>query len=183
MTYIVTALKSEARPIIDFFNLTRDDDEIFEIYTNDNISLIISGLGDINSAIATTYISHDDRILNIGICGSTYQNHNIGEIYQIDKIIDFASTKVLHHKNQKNYFNKAAITCCKTPQNDPKKFKNTLIDMESFGFFTAAKKFTKSENIVLFKVISDTISDTILTPKEVYKLIFPHLQSIKEKLF
>ena len=174
---------SEAKALIDFFNLVKSKDANFLIYKNENITLIVSGIGKINSCIATSYLKADNLILNIGICASAYQNHKIGDIFQIDKIIDKSSTKVIHHKSEQSHFNTATITCCDTPQNDSKKFKNTLIDMESFGFFKASKKFTNSENIILIKVVSDKIKDDILTKKEVYELIFPHLASIKKILF
>ncbi len=177
MTYIVTALQSEAQPIIDFLNLSKKDTQKFHIFINDNFTLIISGMGKINSAIATTHLNlnSDDQIINIGICGAT--DHNVSTLFQIKKIIDKSSNKVIHLQN-KIHLNPATITCCDTPQNDPKKFKNTLIDMESFGFYQAANKFVKKENISIYKIVSDKISDTILSPKEVHNLIYPHLKSL-----
>ncbi len=182
MTYIVTALKSEAKPIIDFFDLKKSNDKKFQIFSNANITLIISGIGEINSAIATTYLSANthDILINIGICGST--NHQIGELFQIKKIIDKSSAKVVHLRTP-IIFKTKTITTCATSQNNPEKFKNTLIDMESFGFYKSAKKFVKDENIYLIKVVSDKISDKILTSNKVYDLIYPHLKLINEKLF
>ncbi len=182
MRYIVIALKSEAEPIIDFFHLKKIDDKKFQIFKNEKITLIISGIGKIESAIATTYLSPkpDCILINIGICGSP--KHKKGELFQIKKIIDKSSAKVVHLKS-KNIFNTQSITCCDTSQNDKVNFKNTLVDMESFGFYKSAKKFVKDENIYLIKVVSDNISDNILTKNEVYELIFIHLKSIKEKLF
>lgn len=171
MTYIVTALKSEAQPIIDFLNLTKKEDKNFPIFTNQDITLIISGMGKINSAIAVTYLAPEEKILNIGICGST--SHKLGELFQIKKIIDKSSQKVVH-LNQ----NGETITCVDTPQNNPNQFKNTLVDMESFGFYQASRKFVKKENILLYKIVSDKISNTILTPKEVHDLIYPHIKKI-----
>ncbi len=174
---------SEARALIDFFNLVKSEDAKFLIYKNENILLIISDIGKVNSAIATSYLKPDNLTLNIGMCASSQDAHKIGDIFQIDKIIDESSKKVFHHKNQKIYFNTATITCCDTPQNGSKKFKNTLIDMESFGFYKASRKFTNSENIILIKIVSDKLNNDILTKKEVYELIFPHLEVIKESLF
>ena len=171
MTYIVTALMSEAQPIIEFLNLTKKEDKIFPIFSNHDITLIVSGLGKINSAIAVTYIKPTNKIINIGICGSS--SYKIGNHYKIKKIIDKSSQKVLHICKDGE-----TITCVDTPQNNPNEFKNTLVDMESFGFYQASKKFQKSENIELYKIVSDSISDTILTPKEVHNLIYPHLSSI-----
>jgi nucleoside phosphorylase len=171
MTYIVTALQSEAQPIIEFLNLSKKEDKNFPIFTNQNTTLIVSGIGKINSAIAVTYMNPLNKIINIGICGSP--SHKIGDIYSIKKIIDKSSQKVIH-LNQ----NGETLTCVDMPQNNPNKFKNTLVDMESFGFLQAARKFVNKENILLYKIVSDKISDTILTPKEVHDLIYPHLKSL-----
>ncbi len=171
MTYIVTALISEAQPIIEFLNLTKKEDKNFPIFTNHNTMLIVSGIGKINSAIAVTYIKPTNKIINIGICGSS--THEIGNLYKIKKIIDKNSQKVVHLNP-----NGETLTCVDTPQNNPSLFKNTLVDMESFGFFQAARKFVDKENILLYKIVSDKISDTILTPKEVHDLITPHLRKL-----
>jgi nucleoside phosphorylase len=173
MRYIVTALISEAKPIIDFLKLQKIDDKKFPIFSNKETTLIISGMGKVNSAIATTYLSlkSSDTIINIGICGAT--NHKIGSLHKIKKIIDKNSQKVIHVSKEGE-----SLICVETPQNNPNDFKNTLVDMESFGFFQAAKKFVNKENISIFKIVSDKISDTILTPQEVEKLIKPNLESI-----
>jgi len=171
MRYIVTALQSEANPIIEFLNLEKDDDKKFPIFSNQDTTLIISGIGKLQSAIALTYLNPSKQIINIGICGSS--SHKIGTLHTIKKIIDKSSQKVVHISDRGE-----TITCVDTPQNNPNEFKNTLVDMESFGFYIAAKKFTKSENIEIYKIVSDNISDTILTPKEVYELIYPHLEMI-----
>jgi nucleoside phosphorylase len=168
MRCIVTALQSEANPIIEYLNLTKTNTHIYE---NLDTKLIVSGMGKINSAIAVTYMQPCKKIVNIGICGSS--SHNIGNIYKIKKIIDKCSQKVIHIAKDGE-----TLTCVDTPQNNPNEFKNTLVDMESYGFYTAAKKFTKSENIELYKIVSDKISDNVLTPKEVHELIYPHLKMI-----
>lgn len=171
MRYIVTALQSEAQPIIDYLNLRRKEDKNFPIFTNLDTTLIVSGMGKINSAIAVTYIKPIHKIINIGICGSG--SHRIGNLYKIKKIIDKSNQKVIHINN-----NGEPLTCVDTPQNSPNLFKNSLVDMESFGFYQAARKFVEKENILIYKIVSDNISDTILTPKEVHDLITPHLKQL-----
>ena len=168
MRYIVTALQSEANPIIEFLNLTKVENNI---YSNHESKLIISGIGKINSAIAVTQLKPTGKIINIGICGSTISE--VGRLHTIKKIIDKSSQKVVHVKDEGE-----TLTCVDKPQNNPNEFKNTLIDMESFGFYTASKKFVAKENIELYKIVSDKISDTILTPKEVHALIYPHLEKL-----
>ena len=171
MTYIVTALKSEAKPIIEFLNLTQKEDKNFPIFTNQDTTLIVSGMGKINSAIAVTYMKPTKKIINIGICGSYF--HKIGTLCKIKKIIDKSSEKVIHINKEGE-----TLICVDTPQKNQNEFKNRLVDMESFGFYQASQKFVKKEHIELYKIVSDNISDTILTPKEVYNLITPHLKRV-----
>jgi spore photoproduct lyase len=72
MIYIVTALAGEAIPLINAFKLKKDlSFTKFDLFKNDEIRLIVSGIGKIRSSIATTYLlvknspSSDDRILNV----------------------------------------------------------------------------------------------------------------------
>ena len=75
----VVALKSEAKPIISYFELDHQSgNNIFPIYRNDKLghSLIISGVGQINAAAATTYLASESGAppwaawINLGIAGS-----------------------------------------------------------------------------------------------------------------
>ncbi len=183
MIYIVTALKSEAKPIIDFFKLKKSRQDRFLIFENRDITLIVSGIGSINSAIATTYLNpknREDIVINIGICGGATEK--IGAIFQIKKIIDKESSKVIHLKS-KEIFKNHTITTCQKAQSRANEFKNSLVDMESFGFYLSAVKFVYSQNIYLIKVVSDNILDDIPIGKEVYNLIYQHLDSIQKRLF
>ena len=73
---IVTALFPEAKPIIEKYDLTpMGGDLMFPIYQKNGYFLVVSGIGKINSAIATTYLhlksgeSRNQPFLNIGIAG------------------------------------------------------------------------------------------------------------------
>ena len=54
MIHFIVATSSEARPIIDIFNLNKTKIDSSNIYNNDEISLTISGIGKINSAVGVT---------------------------------------------------------------------------------------------------------------------------------
>ena len=45
MQYIITALKSEAKPIIDFYGLEFSGLSNFPLYKNENLTLLITGVG------------------------------------------------------------------------------------------------------------------------------------------
>lgn len=93
MIYIVCALYIEAKFFIEKFNLKKNNllNE-FQVFENENIKLIISGVGRIKSAIAVSYlamkfdIKENDFIFNIGFCGSLDRNKNLADIILISKI-------------------------------------------------------------------------------------------------
>lgn len=93
MIYIVCALYIEAKFFIEKFNLKKNNllNE-FQVFENENIKLIISGVGRIKSAIAVSYlamkfdIKENDFIFNIGFCGSLDRNKKLADIILISKI-------------------------------------------------------------------------------------------------
>ncbi len=184
MVYIVVALKAEALVFIEHFNLNKIDDKRFLIYQNSDIKLIISKIGKINSAIATTYLlsifkpAKNDQIINIGLAGSNQKEINLGKIFEINKIVDFESSKVYHLK-QNRYLNRASITSYDKVV--VKKSSNTqLVDMESSGFYVASKNFFDDESITILKVVSDHLSDTILSTKKIKQLLFKSLKIVED---
>ena len=97
----VVALESEAKPIISYFELDHQSgNNIFPIYRNDKLghSLIISGVGQINAAAATTYLASESDAppwaawINLGIAGS--MDGEIGKLYQGIKVINPTKEKV-----------------------------------------------------------------------------------------
>jgi len=170
MNFYSIALLSEAKPLIDKFNLTKSDDRLFSIYENKDTKLIITGLGSINSSLATTYLltkfeaKEDDFAFNFGMAGANF-SCNIGDVFEVSKVIDFSTSSILKlpKKGKK-------IVCHPTPTTKCD-IKNTLVDMESYGFLKAAKKFIKDENITIKKVVSDFLDTKELQKNEVYDLI------------
>ena len=175
MNFYSIALKAEAKPLIEEFKLKKSSNSLFEIYENSDTKLIITGMGVINSSIATTYlltkytISPHDNITNIGIAGCSFKA-NIGECFYINKVIcyDSKSIELLPKKEDKIY---KKLTSFSTPQDDKTIVKNSLIDMEACGFIKSAKKFIDKENITIIKVISDFVDDSIPSHESIYKII------------
>ena len=95
MIYVVTALPWEARPVIERYNLKRDDNcKFFPMFKGSNMCLIVSGIGKMASAIAAAYLlsggnaGQDAAIVNIGVCGAVKQQYPIGTPVLIYKITD-----------------------------------------------------------------------------------------------
>ncbi len=88
MIFFTVALKCEAGPIIKYFNLKQQaGNGSFQVYAGDEIILIITGVGGIQSAISTTYLltkydaKKTDILLNIGISGCYSQNAEVENFY------------------------------------------------------------------------------------------------------
>ena len=176
MNYIVVATKHEAKPLNDIFKLSfSNDTKGFKLYQNNDIKLIISGIGKINCAIASTYLlcnsNQKDMVFNIGICAGK----NIGEFCEFGKVVDKESKKeIILDDSKKTLFS----------SNSPS-FDQKLLycDMESSGFVNCALKFLPKENIKIFKIVSDTFEPQIFTKKYIYDLIFAHQKKLKEKIY
>ncbi len=169
MICIVTAIFSEAKALIETFELEKKQTRPFLLYGNQNIILIISGMGKINAAIATTYISQNgdiEKFINIGICGTNDKSKKIGDIYLIRSIIDKSTNK----KYMINNLGEPLYCYDKIIKDDINLKKNILIDMESFGFYSAAVKFTKQENIKIYKIVSDYLDTKHISNDFIYKI-------------
>ena len=183
MIYITTALLSEAHFLIEHYGLIKSDNEIFPIYTNETIKLIISGIGKVQSASATTYLlqkyqaKKEDKIINIGTCTTIKESIMIGELFIISKMIDLATSSV-YHLNTKG----TSITCVDKALDSNKGIKSPLADMESVGFYLAAKRFIKNEHIMLIKVVSDKTDSTLPTSEDIDTLFSPHIKTIEALL-
>ncbi|WP_457560489.1 hypothetical protein [Caminibacter sp.] len=168
MLNIVTALKLEAEPIIKYFKLKCKEN----IYKNDKINLIITGSGKIKSAINTALLlnSNPYKTLNIGIAGSS--EFKIGDGFYIHKITDTESG----FNYYPDFFKEKSIEifCLSRPGK-----YYSLTDMESAGFFEGAYKFLSVEQIILYKIVSDT-PKIPFNPSIVQDLINKHIQIIEE---
>lgn len=159
MLIISTALMCEAAPLISHYQLRRQTEIThFPSYQNDTIKLIISGVGKIAVAAACAYRYALDSSpaysawLNIGIAG--HSNLPKGNGFLAHKIIDTATDK--------NWYPSLVF--------DPECLTDDLythdhaqtgyehsggVDMEAAGFFATCNRFSTSELIHCYKVVSD----------------------------
>ena len=168
MLYIVTALYIEAKPLISLFNLKKDNTYTkFQVFSNENIKLIISGTGKIKSATALTYlISHkdikeNDYIINIGFIASSNNNSQLGDIVYISKIQNAYSDTTFYPEMiyKHNFLEGSLTTFDKIIEN---KIENIeYIDMEAYGFFQTASIFFKKDKIFLLKIVSDILKEKL----------------------
>jgi nucleoside phosphorylase len=173
MICIVTAIFSEAKAFIELFELKKVQTKPFEVYQSDDITLVVSGMGKLKSAIATAYISTKkccDRIYNIGICGTNSLEKEIGKLCRVRSIVEFETGKKYVVDN------KGDVLYCFDRVVDRKKEKkelkrDILVDMESFGFYSAAIKFYTKDDIGVYKIVSDRLDTKDITNDFIYKIV------------
>ena len=184
----VVALRAEAVPIIDAFNLKiLSNDLLFPIYSNhDNgHTLVISGIGAIKSASAATFmkawlsIENYAAWVNIGIAG--YFEDSIGVLYQAIKVTaqDTSNTFSPGLRFSKIVKSSSLVTVKKTEKDYAER---TLYDMEASGFCEICPSFSCNELTYVLKVVSDSPNHSCynLTKGTVSNLIENQLPKVFE---
>lgn len=168
MVFIVTALKIEAEPLIEHFKLKKDMNiNLFPVYRNPEITLIISGVGKVKSAMAVTYLlsthqtSLQDVLLNIGFCGTNSRKYSVGTMVAVNKVTDM-DTNIDYYPDVfiKESIPFAGLCCYSRPvaQDMVQEEKEVFCDMESAGIMEASKKFYFAHQVILLKIISDYLN-------------------------
>ncbi|RUM67087.1 MAG: hypothetical protein DSZ06_02010 [Sulfurospirillum sp.] len=180
MIYVVVALMAEASFLIDKFSLKKSVSKPFAIYKNYDILMIVSGVGTINSAIATSFLLSNHpapkKIINFGIAGSN-SHIKVGEIKRVKKIVDLCSNRVYHL-----HCGEASISTVPKEIDNPNKIKTDLVDMESSGFYLSAKKFIDENKIEIYKIVSDHFEPDSLDRKKIETLIKTNINKIAKVL-
>lgn len=187
MILMVCALMPEAKPLIAHFNLKKDFTvKEHEYFRSDEAELIVSGVGKVKSAVATTamLLRQPERtavcIANIGICGSI-QPRAPGEMFLINKIHDAAVGKSyfpdmllqhdLHEASLATFETAVKRETLLNPDSE-------LVDMEAAGFIQAAQLYLFPHQIVCLKVVSDSLEGATLSADFAAQLITSHCGKI-----
>lgn len=191
MIGIVVALQSEIKYFLNKIDIKNENwfynKKIIE-FKNNNSSyvLIISGIGKVNAAISTQYLIDKykvETIINIGTCGSLNKTNNIGDIFAVDKAIQFDfdlsdldnvpvgyiqdyDTNFFHTTNCLNFKINTLATLDRFSKNEKDidriiKLGATLKDMEGASIL----QVTTTNNIksIIVKVVSDVYGKEEMT--------------------
>ncbi len=154
----VAALRCEAKPIIDYYRLKKSNQHRrFDLYYKDNISCVVSGIGQSAVAAATAWVATLQvsqaaiAWINIGIAGAAHDE--VGSIFWVDQILSENSEPCHPEPLHKNSITPRSCFTLDEPSTDYR--SELLYDMEANAFFTAATQFSTTELVHCLKVVSD----------------------------
>lgn len=179
MIYLITALDAEARPLCEYYRLKRDTSLPYTLYRNEEIVLVVSGMGRTNALMAVSALlgwrvpEVTDILINIGICGapSTYA---IGEVLLIHQILD-GDRRYYPDILYPHRLRETSMRCVDTPQ---ALFTDYPVDMESGAIFQAASRFLKLHQMAFLKIVSDHCTPELVTKEGVMELLRSHVNSV-----
>ena len=178
MIYIFTAIYAEAKNIIKHYDLKKQHVAglKFDIFSNDDIRLLITGAGAVNAAVALGNaagvfgIAGHDRIINIGSCAMP--GENAGNVYIINKITEKATGHTFYPDMliKTELEEAAAITVPKPFIKDGGSQKSgkclqtkSVYEMEAASIYQAASFFIAPDHVSFIKIVSDISYKHILT--------------------
>jgi nucleoside phosphorylase len=179
MIYLITALDAEARPLCDYYRLKRDTSLPYTLYQNDEIVLLVSGMGKTNALMAVRALlgwrtpEEKDILINIGICGAP-QDYRIGEALLIHQIID-ANHRYYPDVLYTHSLRETLMKCVDTPQSTRSDYP---VDMESSAIFQAAARFFKLHQMAFLKIVSDHCTPQSVTKEGVVELLRSHVNTL-----
>ena len=164
MINIVCALHCEAKPLINHFRLSKSVDAIYPIFSNQEVRVIVSGVGRVATASAMSYLfakmgeKKNQAWLNYGIAG--HKNAPIASWFNVNKITEPLSGISWYPVRfpQDDVKSSGLITVdvpCSSYDD------NLLYDMEASAFMATALKFTCVELIQIMKLVSDNEESSI----------------------
>jgi adenosylhomocysteine nucleosidase len=181
---IMVALPAEARPLITHYKLQhKQNSAAFPLYRNADMALVVSGPGKVSAAAATAVLagSRDTQQhaawLNIGIAG--HASLATGKGFIAHRITDSATGNSWYPPQTLDLSAPTdKLITVDHPENDYP--ENALYDMEASGFYPVACRFSTSELVQCYKIVSDNreCSTRTVTAKLCEQLVARNLESI-----
>ncbi len=171
VTGLLMATMLEAHPFIVRLSLKEYEKKPFEICGNEDVVLIISGIGKANAAMACSYLLlryAPDCVCNLGAAGATDRSVSLKGICQISKIIEpdrpVLGSGIFHEHipNLLEGFSFASLATQDKPavtsaERGQLALKAQLADMEGASAVQTCRRF--GTDCYVFKFVSDTPDD------------------------
>jgi len=178
LLYIVVALKAEAQAFVEFYKLKKSTLAGYTLFYNENISLIVSGMGVTNARAATQAlinaydITDEDIYLNVGICGAS-REYAVGSLLEIGSVV---------YEGIEYTFAKDLLTIeCR--DEGVRESEAAVVDMESFGFYDAVVHNPAIQKFHILKIVSDHFEPERVSKDGSKMLIFKALNAINRVIY
>lgn len=187
MQIILSALKAEAIPLINYYKLSPNNSIGLQMYKNDLLTILITGVGkkNVNKALKE-YLKKSKNIdeakfINIGIAGGVKGNCKIGEMFFINKVFDdYLEVDYNIKTGKRPNILENHVTTVFEPILNNGQGREGLVDMEAYEICSVLSDFNQLNKVIIIKIVSDFMdSDTkYLSSKQIQKLIEKNLYDI-----
>jgi len=181
----ITALQSEAQPLIEFYRLEKKQiNEKLFYYKKGSIYCLTTGVGErnVNKRLPDFLfnVSKNNMILiNVGIAGGKRDITEKGAMYLISKIIDGNNGSARSTDIRLNSgLAELPLTTVSKGIDDGGKDFNGLVDMEAAAIFDIATRSSYIREMVFLKIVSDYMDKVLDSPEQVYPFIIKQLPEI-----
>ena len=163
MIYIFSAFYAEAKNIIDHYGLKKEKSPEmvrFDVFANESIRLVITGVGEINAVAAVSNIggaygiSPDDEILNVG-CGAGFSSDIcMGSIFLGNKLTEQMTGRTFYPDMlmKANFRECERVTVARVVNAG---CESVVYDMEAAAVYQAAAFFVGPHRMHFIKLVSD----------------------------
>lgn len=185
MILIVTALRIEAVPFIDYYKLKRDMTfKRYEVFKSrdDSVTLLITRPGKLQAAIALTElltcydITPYDYMINIGICGC----FSAPDILRTPPV--YLCHSILDHDTGRRYYPDMSVAhpfkeadletfSVAVNSNNSDQVSAALVDMEASALFEAGNYHFTTGQMFFVKIPSDTLKPETVSKDRVASLM------------
>lgn len=183
MLYIICAFEAEARALIDAYKLVKSERTPYALFTNEDVILLISKMGQVNARTAAKFlvsnykISQDDCFLNLGICAAK-DNYTIGKLLQI---------KYLENENESFTLSTLtssvqAVSCFSANEPVDKIPKTDIAEMEAISLYKNVKDYFQCEKISFLKIVSDHFQPAVFKKQFIIQLVHKNLKDIRDHI-
>lgn len=193
MINIFTALYCEAHPLIQYFGMKRKQDiNRFQFFSNDRVSLLVTGTGSLNAAMGVaslfSFFAPDsgDILVNIGICGTENLNIRKGTVVYCNKIVDVTTCKSFFPDMLfRHPFTEGTVLTSPVPvkgRNVEKTQETGIVvtDMEAYGIFHAGSAFLQPHQMYFLKIVSDYETGEKISSSRASELISDNVGTVSD---
>lgn len=183
MLYIICAFEAEARVLIDAYKLIKEKNQDFTLFSNEEIILLISNMGQENAQKAAQYllsrytITQEDAFVNLGICAAK-ESYPIGKLLQVCKLENKSASYSLFTQNKSIQ----KVSCFSSAAPVDEVPKHDIAEMEAISLYESLYKTFDPKKLSFLKVVSDHFQPEKFKKSFIIQLMQKNIKAIKHHI-